>query len=96
MGVWAQPMSGRKRKIHRTFSLSPEVIAYLKSFKATIKAGSMTAALEAIIREQKRLREEVELSASVSAFYDSLLPQERREESSWAEFAESEASEAQL
>jgi len=83
------PRVARKRsagKQRRTFSLAPDVSSFLDEFRARIHAPSATAALEALVREEKLRRAQEELNAQISAFYDSLSEQGRREELEWAEF----------
>lgn len=84
----AKRPSGRKQR--RTFSLAPDVTHFLKEFRAKIQAPSDTAALEALVREQKLRRDQEVLDAQISAFYDSLSEEELREEREWADFAASQ------
>lgn len=77
-------------KQRRTFSLAPDVTSFLDEFRARIHAPSATAALEALVREEKLRRAQEELNAQISAFYDSLSEEELREEREWAEFAASQ------
>lgn len=77
-------------KQRRTFSLAPDVARFLDQFRTQIQAPSTTAALEALVREQKRIRDQEELSARISAFYDSLSEEELQEEREWGDFAASQ------
>lgn len=80
------------RKRRKTFSLSEDVVQFLESFRKETARDSMTSVVEAIVKERKRQHELAKLSASVSAYYDSLSTHQRREESSWGRFAESQLS----
>ncbi len=82
--------TAHSRKHRKSFSLSGDVVEFLESFREESRQASLTAALESILRERKRQKELEKLSASVSAYYDSMSPEERRDESSWGEFAESQ------
>jgi len=78
------------RKRRKTFSLSSDTVEFLESFRRDRGEPSLTAALEEILRERRRQAELNALSANVSAYYNSLAPEERDAENSWGEFAESQ------
>jgi hypothetical protein len=75
-----------KRKQARTFSLSEDVIAVVENYKSERRSNSLTAALEEIIRDWKRVR----LQAQFTAYYDSLSDEEANAEKAWGEFSESQ------
>jgi predicted CopG family antitoxin len=75
-----------KRKLPRTFSLSQDVIEVLEHYKKERKAESLTAAVEEIVREWKKAN----LSAQVTAYYDSLSDEESKHEKQWGKFSESQ------
>ncbi len=74
------------KKQPRTFSLSKEVIDILERYKNERKAGSLTAAVEEIVREWTAAR----LAQQVTAYYDSLSDEEVAQEKSWGEFSETQ------
>jgi len=74
------------KKQPRTFSLSKEVIDILERYKNERKAGSLTAAVEEIVREWKAAR----LAQQVTAYYDSLSDEEAAPEKTWGEFSETQ------
>jgi len=74
------------KKQPRTFSLSKEVIDILERYKNERKAGSLTAAVEEIVREWTAAR----LAQQVTAYYDSLSEEEVAQEKTWGEFSETQ------
>ena len=74
------------KKQPRTFSLSKDVIDILERYKRERKAGSLTAAVEQIIREWTAAR----LTQQVTAYYDSLSDEEVAQEKTWGEFSETQ------
>jgi hypothetical protein len=74
------------KKQPRTFSLSKDVIDILERYKRESQAGSLTAAVEQIVREWMTVR----LAQQVTAYYDSLSDEEVGEEKSWGTFSETQ------
>ena len=74
------------KKQPRTFSLSRDVIDILERYKKERKAGSLTAAVEEIVREWTAAR----LAQQVTAYYDSLSDEEVVQEKNWGEFSETQ------
>lgn len=83
-------MRHSSRKSRKTFSLSRDAAAYLETYRVKRKEPSLSAAVEALIRERKEQEEADRLAAQTSAYYESLSPGESGESEDWAEFAESE------
>ena len=75
-----------RRKRPRTFSLSDDVVQVLENYKRQRKADSLTAAFEQIVRDWKQAR----LGEQFTAYYDSLSPEEVKEETEWGKFSESQ------
>ena len=75
-----------KRKQAKTFSLSEDVIAVVENYKSERRSNSLTAALEEIILDWRRVR----LQAQFTAYYDSLSDEEANAEKAWGEFSESQ------
>ncbi|PYX12972.1 MAG: hypothetical protein DMG85_00880, partial [Acidobacteria bacterium] len=67
------------KKQPRTFSLSRDVIDILERYKKERKAGSLTAAVEEIVREWTT----VQMAQQVAAYYDSLSDEEVAQEKNW-------------
>lgn len=79
-------MSGRPgRKQKRTFSLSPEALAYLDLLAK--KHRSASEALDILIRERREAAEKERIAAGVRRYYDTLSEEERAENLAWGEFA---------
>lgn len=74
------------KKQPRTFSLSKDVIDILERYKNERKAGSLTAAVEEIVREWTKVR----LAQQVNAYYDSLSDEEVAQEKNWGAFSETQ------
>jgi len=74
------------KKQPRTFSLSRDVIDILERYKKERKAGSLTAAVEEIVREWTT----VQMAQQVAAYYDSLSDEEVAQEKNWGAFSETQ------
>ena len=77
-------------KARKTFSLSADVVGFLEEKRETQKAASLTAALETLVRDEMRRMELERLNAETAAYYDALTEDERKADSDWGTFAESE------
>jgi hypothetical protein len=84
--VMIMSMESVTKKQPRTFSLSKDVIDILERYKNERKAGSLTAAVEEIVREWTAAR----LAQQVTAYYDSLSDEEVAQEKSWGAFSETQ------
>ena len=74
------------KKQPRTFSLSRDVIDILERYKKERKAGSLTAAVEEIVREWTT----AQMAQQVAAYYDSLSDEEVAQEKNWGAFSETQ------
>jgi hypothetical protein len=75
-------------KRRRTFTLSPESLAYLEQQARRRKLGSQSAFLDELLLEKTREQRRAALEANVAAYYDSLTEEEVEEQRAWGEFAE--------
>jgi hypothetical protein len=75
-------------KRRRTFTLSPESLAYLDEQTRQRKLGSQSAFLDELLLEKTMEQRRAALEANVIAYYDALSDEERQEERDWAELAE--------
>jgi hypothetical protein len=75
------------RKLRRTFTLSPESLAYLEQEARRRQTDSQSSVLDELLREKTRERELAALEANVSAYYDSLPDEEMEEDKIWGELA---------
>lgn len=80
----------QSRKSRKTFSLSRETVNYLESVRKQTKRESMSSVLEDIIRQQQQVKEMERVSAAFSRYYDSMTEEERSEDRSWGQFAETQ------
>jgi hypothetical protein len=80
------PQAAVKRKQARTFSLADDVIEILETYRKKRKVESLTSAVEAIVREWRQ----ADLSAQVTAYYDSLSDDEVAKDEQWGQFSESQ------
>jgi hypothetical protein len=75
------------RKAKRTFSLSRQSVMYLESLRKERRSKSVSSILEEIIRQQQQAKEMERISASVTAYYDSLSAKEKADDRAWGDFA---------
>jgi hypothetical protein len=74
-------------KRRRTFTLSPESLAYLEQETRQRRADSQSAVLDELLREKKRERQLAALETAIGAYYDGLSDAEVEEDKIWGEFA---------
>jgi hypothetical protein len=86
MGMMKIATESMTKKQPRTFSLSRDVIDILERYKKERKAGSLTAAVEEIVREWTT----VQMAQQVAAYYDSLSDEEVAQEKNWGAFSETQ------
>ncbi|MCI0353656.1 MAG: hypothetical protein L0099_01265 [Acidobacteria bacterium] len=79
--------SHRRRRQRRTFSLAPEVIEYIEQVQKKQDTPSLSAAFEAIVREQQQKEWMDRINAETTAYYDSLTEEEVAEQKAWGEVA---------
>ncbi|MGH9530827.1 MAG: hypothetical protein ACRD2Q_00430 [Terriglobales bacterium] len=77
----------RRRRQRRTFSLAPETIAYIEQVQKKQDTPSLSAAFEAIVREQQQKEWMDKINAETTAYYDSMTEEEAAEEKAWGEMA---------
>jgi hypothetical protein len=82
-------MAGHKPSIkqRRTFTLSPESLAYLEQQTRANKIESQSAFLDELLLEKTAEQRRASLEAKVTAYYDSLSDKEVEEQRAWGEFA---------
>jgi hypothetical protein len=80
----------RDRKAKKSYTLSPESVAFLEALRKRRRAASISAVLEEILQAVRRQQERASIEKSVSAYYSSLSDQEVQEQAEWGEFAFSE------
>ena len=80
--------SATKQRI--TISLSPERARFLKDHHGRAGVPSVSAFVERLVAEAQASSERKQLNARAAAYYDSLTPGERHEQSAWGELGEME------
>jgi hypothetical protein len=81
------PNANRPIKQRRTFTLSPESLAYLEQQARERQLDSQSALLDELLREKSMEQRRAALEANVTAYYDSLSDAEVEEDRAWGEFA---------
>jgi len=84
-GTMANANRGIKQR--RTFTLSPESLAYLEQETQRRSADSQSAVLDELLQEKKRERQLAALETAIGAYYDGLSDAEVEEDKIWGEFA---------
>jgi hypothetical protein len=75
------------RKIKRSFTLTPESVAFLTEVRKKRRIASDSEALDLLLQESRLMRKDQEIEAAVRRYYDEAGEEELREESQWAEMA---------
>lgn len=76
-----------ERKAKKSYTLSPESVAFLEALRKRRRAASTSSVLEEILQAIRRQQERASIEKSVSAYYSSLSPDEAAELAEWGEFA---------
>jgi hypothetical protein len=79
--------ANRPIKQRRTFTLSPESLAYLEQQARERQLDSQSALLDELLQEKSMEQRRAALEANVTAYYDSLSDSEVEEDRAWGEFA---------
>jgi hypothetical protein len=77
-----------RNKRRRTFTLSPESLAYLEQQARERQLDSQSAVLDNLLLEKTAEQRRATLEAKITAYYDSLSDEEVEEQRAWGEFAE--------
>jgi hypothetical protein len=76
-----------KTKKKKSFTLSPSSIVFLERLKRERKGDSVSLILDELIRQAEARRRRRTTEEAISAFYDSLSEEERKDEAAWGDFA---------
>jgi hypothetical protein len=79
-----------ERKTKKSYTLSPESVAFLEIMRKKRRAASVSSVLEEILQVVRRRQEQARVEQSVSRYYSSLSQKDATELAEWGEFAESE------
>jgi len=74
------------RKLRRTFTLSPQNVAYIEKQARERNMPSLSAFLDELLQEKTREQKLAEIEANTIAYYDSLTDEERLVQDSVARF----------
>jgi hypothetical protein len=80
------------RKTKKSYTLSPESVAFLETMRKKRQMESISAVLEEILQAVRRSQELASVERAVSAYYSSLDDKELQEHTLWGDFAMAESS----
>lgn len=80
-------MQATARKMKRSFTLSPEAVAYVGEARQKRGAGSDSEALDLLLREAMLEAKRQEIDAACKEYYDTASDEELAEQREWAELA---------
>jgi hypothetical protein len=75
------------RKAKKSYTLSPESVAFLEAVRRKRRAGSISAVLEEILQAVRRENERASVELAVADYYGSLSTEEAKEQAEWGEFS---------
>jgi hypothetical protein len=89
MGRIIMPTAAKKteHKEKKSYTLSPESVAFLEALRKRRRAASISSVLEEILQAVRRQQERASIEKSVAAYYSSLSDEEALEQAQWGEFA---------
>lgn len=87
------PTKTSRRKLKRTFSLSPQALDCLERLRKEHRLPSASAALDLLIRARQLDDEEKRISENITKYYDSLGQEELAENRAWGELAQTQLQE---
>jgi hypothetical protein len=76
-----------RRKAKKSYTLSPESVAFLETLRKKRRAPSISSVLEQVLESVRRAHERAALDKAVAGYYDSLQPEEVDEQTRWGEFS---------
>lgn len=74
-----------KRKVKRSFTLTPESLAFVHETRCRRRASSDSEALDLLLKEQMLAARRQEIDAAFEAYYDNASEEELQEQRQWAE-----------
>lgn len=79
--------STRQAKAKKSFTLSRSSVAFLERLRKEKKATSTSQVVDELIEDAKARRQLEEYEKAVTAYYDNLTDEERKEQRAWGELA---------
>ena len=83
----SRTVSKPDRKAKKSYTLSPESVAFLEAMRRKRRAESISAVLEEILQAVRRENERAAVELAVADYYGSLSAEEATEQAEWGEFA---------
>lgn len=80
-------MQATSRKMKRSFTLAPEIVAFVGETRQKRGAGSDSEALDLLLREVMLAAKRQEMDAACKEYYDTASDEELAEQREWAELA---------
>jgi hypothetical protein len=80
-------MQAIDRKVKRSFTLTPEVVAFVGETRQKRGTGSDSEALDLLLREAMLEAKRQEIDAACKEYYDTALDEELAEQREWAGMA---------
>jgi hypothetical protein len=80
-------MQAANRRVKRSFTLTPEAVAFLSETRQNRRAGSDSEALDLLLRELMLEAKRQEINLAFKQYYDSASEEELVEQQEWAEMA---------
>lgn len=82
----------RSAKAKKSYTLSPESVAYLDTLRRQRRARSVSSVLEDILQSVQRAEKRKTVETAVSEYYGSLGEKQLDEQAKWGDFAWAEFS----
>jgi hypothetical protein len=80
-------MQATNRKMKRSFTLSPETVAFVGEIRQKLGAGSDSEALDLLLREAMLETKRKEIDAACKEYYDMASDEDLAAQKEWAEMA---------
>jgi DNA-binding PadR family transcriptional regulator len=77
----------RKRKAKKSYTLSPESVAFLERLRRKRRAPSTSSILEEILQAARRRQQRAAVDRAVTEYYGFLSDAEAEEQLQWGRFA---------
>jgi hypothetical protein len=75
------------RKTRKSYTLSPESVAFLEKVSRARRAASVSAVLDELIESVRRAEERETLEQAVTGYYSALSDKDVKEQAQWGDFA---------
>ena len=78
-------MQATSRRVKKSFTLAPDVLAFVVETRRKRKTGSDSEALNLLLQEQMLEAKLREMDAAVKEYYDNASDEELQEQKEWAQ-----------